>query len=179
MPKLIKKTKGDGSGDEKSKKPLIERKGDWQCMKCKNLNFAFRLICNRCQSPKTETNAGMLKSSQNFNSQMPMQFNPTMNRMNYQNYPSNFAGNFGNVNIYNNYYSVNNQNHHGMMDKNNLMGLMGDMNQKGGQFPGFNKPGMAGNPRPGFDMSLKTPPYMQNPYFPQNPLDKNLRGDNK
>ena len=27
---------------------LIERNGDWICSSCKNLNFAFRIICNRC-----------------------------------------------------------------------------------------------------------------------------------
>ena len=37
---------------EKKKKPLIERKGDWQCPMCHNLNFAFRVTCNRCKLPK-------------------------------------------------------------------------------------------------------------------------------
>ena len=39
------------SGDKK-KKPLVERKGDWQCPLCHNLNFAFRTSCNRCKLPK-------------------------------------------------------------------------------------------------------------------------------
>lgn len=30
------------------KKVLTERIGDWVCMNCKNLNFSFRKICNRC-----------------------------------------------------------------------------------------------------------------------------------
>lgn len=34
--------------DDKKKKPFIEREGDWICYKCKNLNFAFRTNCNRC-----------------------------------------------------------------------------------------------------------------------------------
>ena len=34
------------------KKPLDKRKGDWNCPQCNNLNFAFRVICNRCQLPK-------------------------------------------------------------------------------------------------------------------------------
>ncbi len=29
--------------------------GDWVCIKCKNLNFSFRVICNRCQLPKMES----------------------------------------------------------------------------------------------------------------------------
>ena len=34
------------------KKPFDKRKGDWLCPECHNLNFAFRLVCNRCQIPK-------------------------------------------------------------------------------------------------------------------------------
>ena len=34
--------------------PLIERKGDWSCPKCRNLNFAFRTNCNRCHLNRTE-----------------------------------------------------------------------------------------------------------------------------
>ena len=33
-------------------KPFIEREGDWVCHSCKNLNFAFRVECNRCHLPK-------------------------------------------------------------------------------------------------------------------------------
>jgi len=41
--------------DKKKKKPFVERVGDWVCIKCKNLNFSFRLICNRCQLTKIES----------------------------------------------------------------------------------------------------------------------------
>ena len=37
------------------KKPFIERAGDWNCFKCKNLNFSFRVTCNRCQMTKKES----------------------------------------------------------------------------------------------------------------------------
>ena len=39
MPKLINKNRRDDNNnpDEKKKKPLIERKGDWLCPKCRNL----------------------------------------------------------------------------------------------------------------------------------------------
>ena len=44
------------SGIERKKhKPFMERPGDWVCAKCKNLNFAFRLTCNRCHLQKTES----------------------------------------------------------------------------------------------------------------------------
>lgn len=40
---------------EKKQKPFTERIGDWVCIKCKNLNFFFRVVCNRCQLPKSES----------------------------------------------------------------------------------------------------------------------------
>lgn len=39
---------------KKGKKQFSERAGDWVCVKCKNLNFSFRSICNRCQLTKTD-----------------------------------------------------------------------------------------------------------------------------
>ena len=48
----IKKELEEKNSGDKKKKPLIERKGDWLCPKCRNLNFAFRLICNRCHLSK-------------------------------------------------------------------------------------------------------------------------------
>ena len=40
------------NNSKNKKKPLDKRKGDWICPKCKNLNFSFRVVCNRCQLPK-------------------------------------------------------------------------------------------------------------------------------
>jgi len=37
------------------KRQFIEREGDWVCMKCKNKNFSFRIICNRCKLPKEDS----------------------------------------------------------------------------------------------------------------------------
>ena len=34
---------------------FVERQGDWICMRCKNLNFSFRVICNRCKILKGES----------------------------------------------------------------------------------------------------------------------------
>ena len=41
--------------NQKKNKSIIERKGDWICFFCKNFNFSFREICNRCQKSKYET----------------------------------------------------------------------------------------------------------------------------
>ncbi len=51
LEEIKKETEEKNSGDKK-KKPLIERKGDWQCPNCHNLNFAFRQQCNRCHLSK-------------------------------------------------------------------------------------------------------------------------------
>ena len=42
---------------EKKKKRInfVKREGDWICYKCKNLNFAFRNLCNKCKLPKEES----------------------------------------------------------------------------------------------------------------------------
>ena len=39
----------------KKSRPFTERSGDWVCANCRNLNFAFRIICNRCHLPKVES----------------------------------------------------------------------------------------------------------------------------
>ena len=36
----------------KPKKEIKERKGDWLCIKCNNLNFSFRKKCNMCGTDK-------------------------------------------------------------------------------------------------------------------------------
>ena len=47
------KSNGYPTNEKKRNKHFIEREGDWICNKCQNLNFAFRLQCNRCQLPKS------------------------------------------------------------------------------------------------------------------------------
>ena len=57
-----KKNVGNGIGninknifEGKGQKQFSEREGDWICFNCKNVNFSFRIICNRCQLPKNES----------------------------------------------------------------------------------------------------------------------------
>jgi hypothetical protein len=48
-------TKANSIDSKKKKKPFVERVGDWVCIQCKNLNFSFRVVCNRCQLTKEES----------------------------------------------------------------------------------------------------------------------------
>lgn len=70
--------------DEKSKKPFEVRAGDWSCMYCFNLNFAFRLKCNRCGIPKD-----FIFPKPSFNNQIQIQqnFHNTINYLSLKNNP--------------------------------------------------------------------------------------------
>ena len=46
-------------------RPFTERTGDWFCSFCKNLNFAFRVVCNRCHLSKAESEKNNEKESKN------------------------------------------------------------------------------------------------------------------
>ena len=48
------KIKNYNYNQQKNKKVIKERKGDWVCQFCSNVNFAFRTICNRCKGRKEE-----------------------------------------------------------------------------------------------------------------------------
>jgi hypothetical protein len=56
------KESSDNIEDKPEKKPFIQREGDWDCMKCKNMNFAFRAHCNRCKCSKVDSE--LLKAQQ-------------------------------------------------------------------------------------------------------------------
>lgn len=47
--------KANSEESKKKKKPFVERAGDWACIKCKNMNFSFRMVCNRCQLSRIES----------------------------------------------------------------------------------------------------------------------------
>ena len=115
IPKLINKNRRDENNnpEEKKKKPLIERKGDWLCPKCRNLNFAFRLICNRCQLAKSEAE-NMLSFQQNIllnNNLMGKRFgyNQQQNPQNNNNNVFIFQD-YQNMNLYNNLYGIHGNN---------------------------------------------------------------------
>lgn len=93
--------------DKQIKKPFVEREGDWVCIKCKNLNFSFRLICNRCQMPKIESDKMFSQYMNNLINYI--KFNEIMQNKNIGNQPINLVNNQGfvnnnNINISNNYY---------------------------------------------------------------------------
>ena len=52
---LEEKVKREKIPQNNEKKSLDKRKGDWLCPNCNNLNFAFRVVCNRCKLPKSNT----------------------------------------------------------------------------------------------------------------------------
>lgn len=51
----LRQSKTEINDNDRRKKKFTERVGDWVCISCKNLNFSFRLNCNRCQLPKGES----------------------------------------------------------------------------------------------------------------------------
>jgi len=103
---------------EKKKKVFEERAGDWVCMKCKNLNFSFRIICNRCKIPKVESEKlydEHIKSLYNYVKINEMYQNQVL-KQNYNNNPNQvFINKLGNVqqqqfnqgNVYNQGYNQN------------------------------------------------------------------------
>ena len=60
-------------------KPFAEREGDWICNSCKNLNFAFRVECNRCKLPKG-ADAKANNNKENNQEQKPHQRNQRYNK---------------------------------------------------------------------------------------------------
>ena len=51
----------------KKTKPFIGRSGDWICGNCRNLNFAFRMMCNRCNLSKCESQKIIFEQIENQN----------------------------------------------------------------------------------------------------------------
>jgi len=51
----IQKNNNNENIKYKKGKPFVGRNGDWICSICRNLNFAFRIMCNRCHLSKKES----------------------------------------------------------------------------------------------------------------------------
>jgi hypothetical protein len=117
------------SSDKKKKKPFVERVGDWVCIKCKNLNFSFRVVCNRCQIPKTESDKMFEHYMSNLMNyvkvneimQQKIILNQSQNSVqNIPNYTYNNNVNSNNFNMNSNYYNFNPNN----VKTNSNMGAM-------------------------------------------------------
>lgn len=48
IPMPVVQIQREGYQYQKKKKPFEIREGDWTCFDCHNLNFSFRIKCNRC-----------------------------------------------------------------------------------------------------------------------------------
>ena len=112
----IKNEEKDSKELSSKKKKFAERVGDWICTKCKNLNFSFRVICNRCELSKTENDRlydqyiNNLPNCQNINELFNKQTNYNQNYANYINSQcfnnqSNFVCNNSNIPV--NYNIIN------------------------------------------------------------------------
>ena len=53
-PKTIEEINKKKEDNKKNKKKIKERKTDWLCLNCQNLNYGFRKNCNRCQIQRKE-----------------------------------------------------------------------------------------------------------------------------
>ena len=78
----------------KVKKPFEIREGDWTCSNCNNLNFSFRVKCNRCFISKEQSELDKNKENKgnkekNWNKENKEQKYPQMKNKNYYVIPPN------------------------------------------------------------------------------------------
>ena len=90
--------------EEKTKLPLEIRVGDWICLYCNNLNFSFRIKCNRC-GLLIKSSAHLLNKKYYNNK---YQYLGNSNNYNNNNYSMNFNNNNYEINYNNNFYINNN-----------------------------------------------------------------------
>jgi uncharacterized OB-fold protein len=70
--------------NKKFKKNFIKKSGDWFCLNCSNINFAFRSECNRCHLSKQKTMQLLQQQSQ-----MNERINNNTNNIQMNNIPTN------------------------------------------------------------------------------------------
>ena len=83
---------------KRKQKPFTEREGDWICKCCKNLNFAFRVECNRCKLPKGADSKTNNEENKNTNKENVQEQKPYQRSQRYNKHKKN----------YNYYYNKNN-----------------------------------------------------------------------
>jgi hypothetical protein len=83
--------------EEKTKLPFEIRVGDWICLYCNNLNFSFRIKCNRC---------GLLRKSTNY--LLKQKYNMNYQYMNCNNFNDGYNTNVNYNGDYNLYQNINN-----------------------------------------------------------------------
>jgi len=85
--------------NKKKKKPFVERVGDWVCIKCKNLNFSFRVVCNRCQLTKAESDKLFEQYMKNLMNYVKINEIIQNQVMNYPHLNTNFINQISNMDI--------------------------------------------------------------------------------
>lgn len=114
-----------------SEKKIIERIGDWVCFNCKNLNFSFRISCNRCNLSKEESEnlkILRLKNNQENNLTKPIFNSNNISNMKSINNKIEYKPNHNNHINQNNPISQNNQNH--LLNLNQNKNVLNNMNNE-------------------------------------------------
>ena len=121
-PKTLEEINKKKDENKKAKKKVKERKTDWLCLNCQNLNYGFRKNCNRCQiQRKDEFPSIYLEPNQKINGNNNIIINNNLFNLQYgiHNQYNNIPMNYGNNNfIENNNYKFNNNNFN-LMNYNN------------------------------------------------------------
>lgn len=159
-------TSFNGGEDDRSKKPFVERVGDWVCIRCKNLNFSFRVMCNRCQILKSESET--LYSHYMNNLLNYVKVNELMQNQIIGSQPGAYTGNLTNGLVNNNNYNINNNFYNNVGANSVSLGNVNTLN--------MNNMNESTRPRSG-DMSYNK--SLGNNRFPGNKFSDNLNGYDK
>ena len=101
LPKtLIEINKQKEENKKLHKKKAKEKKTDWICLNCNNLNYAFRKFCNRCQIERNDLNVLYPSENHNINTN-----NNNIYNLAYSGNVNEFGGEYNNM-----FYPSNNYN---------------------------------------------------------------------